>query len=200
VAGRIRTPFSAFIGCQFSYSGSVQVSLFLVEDPFRARSIEAIRLPSLRGATIRIQSASGLRDRRGAIHAGCFPRERRIAFDCSRSEFPRIFVHEVFHFVWLRAGNPLRLAWESEMRQEHRARARGELGWSAEWRRRELSAEEVEERSRRWREYCCESFCDTAAWLYSGVRGHGEFTLAARFRARRRKWFRTAFAERELPV
>jgi hypothetical protein len=112
--------------------------------------------------------------------------ERRIAFDCTRVEFPRIFVHELFHFVWLRAGNPLRLAWEGRMRDEYRARARGELGWSAEWRRLALSKGDVAARSRRWREYCCESFCDTAAWLYAGVRRHGEFRLAARFRARRR--------------
>ena len=39
------------------------------------------------------------------------------------------------------------------------------------------------------REYCCESFCDTAAWIYSGVRRHEEFTLAGRWRTGRRKWF-----------
>jgi hypothetical protein len=44
-------------------------------------------------------------------------------------------------------------------------------------------------RNRRWREYCCESFCDTAAWLYAGVARHEEFTLAAPLRAARRKWF-----------
>jgi len=126
--------------------------------------------------------------------------ERRIAFDCTRVEFPRIFVHELFHFVWLRAGNPLRLAWEGRMRDEYRARARGELGWSAEWRRLALSKGDVAARSRRWREYCCESFCDTAAWLYAGVRRHGEFRLAARFRARRRQWFRSAVEARELSV
>jgi hypothetical protein len=176
--------------------------LFVVEDRSRARGIESLvrRLPAMAGAPIRIQRARGLRDRRGAVHGGSFLRERRMAFDCTDAEFPRIFVHEVFHFVWLRAGNPLRLAWEGRMREEYGARARGELGWSAEWRRRGLAAADVAGRSRRWREYCCESFCDTAAWLYSGVRRHGEFRLAARFRVRRREWFRGAVEGRELSV
>jgi hypothetical protein len=55
-------------------------------------------------------------------------------------------------------------------------------------------------RTRRWREYCCESFCDTAAWLYSGMRRHPEFALAAQFSAPRRAWFGKAIGERELPV
>lgn len=174
----------------------------MVEDRSRARSIEALvrRLPPMAGGPIRVQRVRGLRDRRGAVHGGSFLRERRMAFDCTGAEFPRIFVHELFHFVWLRAGNPLRLAWEGRLREEYAARARAELGWSAEWRRRGLSAEDVKVRSRRWREYCCESFCDTAAWLYSGVRKHGEFRLAARFRVRRREWFRRALDGRELSV
>lgn len=111
-----------------------------------------------------------------------------------------MFVHELFHFVWLRAGNPLRLAWEARLRAERGARARGELGWSAEWRGRALRPQDVTGRSRRWRAYCCESFCDTAAWLYSGVHGHAEFTLGARFRAGRRQWFERAVERRELSV
>jgi hypothetical protein len=63
-----------------------------------------------------------------------------------------------------------------------------------------LGSDGVRYRTRRWREYCCESFCDTAAWMYSGVRSHPEFTLAPRFRARRRLWFENAIGNRELPV
>ena len=101
-------------------------------------------------------------------------------FDCSRAEFPRIFVHELFHFIWAEAGQP----------GAPLLRASGEGGWQAgaraSWAGRRsgenapLAAGDVQSRSRRWREYCCESFCDTAAWLYSGARRHGEFTLAAR--------------------
>ena len=141
------------------------------------------------GAPLHIERAHRLRDRRDEVHAGSFLRQRRIVFSCTRAEFPRIFVHELFHFVWLRAGNPARLSYEALLRREFRSGARGELGWSAEWRKRELSAADCRRRDRRWREYCCESFCDTAAWLYSGVRRHSEFTLTSRFRAARREWF-----------
>jgi len=148
------------------------------------------RLPRLAGAEVRIESQSGLRDRRGAVHAASFLRQRRMVFDCRRSEFPRIFVHELFHFVWLRAGNPARREFESLLAGEWRAGAAGELGWSAEWRKQRLDGRDVTGRSRRWREYCCESFCDTAAWLYGGVKRHREFTLAGTYRLARRRWFR----------
>ena len=153
----------------------------------RARRIFA-RLP-LAGSMPRIEAAPGLRDRRGPVHAGAFLRQGRIAFDCTRAEFPRVFVHELFHFAWLRAGNPVRWSYEDLLRSERRARARGELGWSAEWRKRALTPAEAARRSRLWREYCCESFCDTAAWMYSGVDRHPEFTLPARYRDFRQRWF-----------
>ena len=172
---------------------------FLTTEPHRLRPILR-RLPPLTGAPIRIDSAPGLRDSRGDIHAGSFLRERRIAFNCTRAEFPRIFVHELFHFVWVRAGNPRRRSWEDHLKTELSAHARGELGWSAEWRKDDLQAADIRLRSHRWRLYCCESFCDTAAWLYSGVARHPEFTLAARSRARRRAWFEQSFGKRELPV
>jgi len=158
------------------------------------------RLPPIIGDPIRIEAGSGLRDRHGAVHAGSFLRERRIRFDCSRAEFPRVFVHELFHFVWLRAGNAVRRDWEGLLQSEWAGRARGELGWSAEWRKQALGARDRRERTRRWREYCCESFCDTAAWLYSGMRRHGEFTLASRFRGPRRRWFRKLLAGGKLSV
>jgi hypothetical protein len=149
----------------------------------------ARRLPELSGNRIRLETCPGLRDRRGPVHAGSFLRGRKISFDCSASEFPRIFIHEVFHFVWVRAGNPLRWSYEELVAREFHARARGELGWSAEWRKTALTAHDVRRRTRRWREYCCESFCDTAAWLYSGTARHAEFTLVSRFRPARRDWF-----------
>jgi hypothetical protein len=158
------------------------------------------RLPDLNGAPILVEISPGLRDSRGAVHAGSFLRERRIAFNCTSAEFPRIFVHEMFHFVWLRTGNTRRRGWETLLKAELTGRARGELGWSAEWRKLALANPDLRLRSRRWREYCCESFCDTAAWLYSGMTRHPEFTLAPRFRARRRVWFEEFIENRELPV
>ena len=47
-----------------------------------------------------------------------------------------------------------------------------------------LRPEDGAGRTRRWREYCCESFCDTAAWMYSGVERHEEFTLGGPLAAR----------------
>jgi hypothetical protein len=103
--------------------------------------------------------------------------------------FARVFVHELFHFVWLRLGNAKRRSYERLVARELRGGTRGELGWSAEWRKRELTARDWVERTWRWREYCCESFCDTAAWRYAGVKGHKEFTLLAAARAARGEWF-----------
>jgi hypothetical protein len=158
------------------------------------------RLPPLAGSAIRLHAVPRLKDSRGAVHAAAFLRERRIAFDCSPGEFPRIFVHELFHFAWARAGNPRRWRYERLLREERRAGAGGELGWSAEWRKRALAELEVRRRGRRWREYCCESFCDTAAWLYSGTAQHPEFTLASEWRRRREAWFRRELGGRPLPV
>jgi hypothetical protein len=127
------------------------------------------------------------------VHAASFLRGRCVVLDSALLRRPRelrrILIHELFHFVWLRAGNRSRLEYERLVRHEHSSGARGELGWSAEWRKDALRALDRSTRTRRWREYVCESFCDTAAWLYStGVR-HPEFTLAARYRSRRREWF-----------
>jgi len=175
---------------------------FVVQGSIPEKRLHAVlrRLPPVSGAPIRLESAPGLRDRRGEVHAGAFLRERRIVLNCTHSEFARIFVHELFHFVWLRAGNPARREFEDLLKKEHVARARGELGWSAEWRKSELSREDLRVRSRRWREYCCESFCDTAAWLYSGAGDHEEFTLRTLCRNRRRDWFRKTFQGRGLSI
>jgi hypothetical protein len=170
--------------------------------PALSRAVRAVtgRLPGLSGTPIRLQRASGLRDRRGPVHAGSFLRERRIVFDCTQAEFPRIFVHELFHFVWLHLGNPRRHSWEAQLGAEWRRGHRGELGWSAQWRKEALSANDVSRRSRAWRLYCCESFCDTAACLYSGVAGHAEFTLAGNPRRTRRRWFLVTIETRQLSI
>ena len=107
-------------------------------------------------------------------------------------DFARIFVHELFHFVWLRLGNPKRRWYERIVASELQHGVRGELGWSAEWRKNKLQPHDWKERTRRWREYCCESFCDTAAWRYAGVRRHGEFTLASPARKVRKEWLARA--------
>ncbi len=177
-------------------------SLLFFDNPKDNSAAQRIlrRLPKLIGKPILLKRTRGLRDRHGAAHAGSFLRQRRILFDCRRDEFSRILVHEVFHFVWLRLGNPCRRSYEELLRRELRAHARGELGWSAEWRKQALSSRDVRNRSRRWREYCCESFCDSAAWLYSGNDSHEEFTLPLRTRWRRRQWFAQVVENRELSI
>lgn len=172
------------------------------------------RAPGLEGRPIRVRLASGLRTCRGRlisggrrgteVHAGSFLRKRQIVLRSELlgqpAEFARIVLHEVFHFAWLRAGNPLRRSWEALLEGELRRHARGELGWSADGRKRRLGSRDCAARSRRWREYACESFCDSAAWLLGGARVHEEFTLARRFRQGRRLWFQALLSRPELRV
>ena len=117
------------------------------------------------------------------VFAGSFLRKREMVLDAAlledERERARILVHELFHFVWVRLGNPRREAWRALLAVELERRARGELGWSSEWRKAGGLTSD----------YVCESFCDTAAWMYAGVEEHQEFTLAARWRGRRRVWF-----------
>jgi hypothetical protein len=162
------------------------------------------RAPQLSGAPIRVTWRPDLRNWRGKlrsgpgpgqpVHAAAFLRERRIVLDSELPRKPkdlsRILIHELFHFAWLRLSNEKRRSWENLLAAERAAGARGELGWSAQWRKDLLTAPDLKNRSRRWREYACESFCDTAAWLYSSAKSHQEFSLAPRFSSRRRTWFR----------
>jgi hypothetical protein len=122
-------------------------------------------------------------------HAATFIRKRLILLDRALRNDPReharILCHERFHFVWVSLGNPLRLSWEMLLKGE--GRARGEAGWSAEWRKRKLAPSDSIDRTRRWREYCCESFCDTAAWVFTGA--ENEVTLGKRLLRGRKDWF-----------
>ena len=121
------------------------------------------------------------------MHAASFIRKRRIVIErdlLGRAQKLRlIVVHEIFHFVWARLGNAARRSFEGILEQERSLHARGELGESAELRKS----------LRCWRGYVCESFCDTAAWMYAGVRRHPEFTLGRRWRNQRKAWFESYF-------
>lgn len=139
-----------------------------------------------------------------AIHAASDLRQRRIVFDrallSNSAELRRIVMHELFHFAWIRLGNPARRQWEQILVAELRAGARGELGWSAERRKRELSTTDRRHRSRSWREYACESFCDSAAWLLTGMPAHEEATLALKHAHRRAEWFISLFHTRGVTI
>ena len=141
----------------------------------------------------------------GPHHAASSMNRRLILLDSAllaiRGEFERILVHEIFHFAWRRLPNATRRSWEGVLRREIAAGAEGELGWSAELRKSKLKRRDPLERTIPWRRYACESFCDSAAWRFAGLRSHDEFTLATRFRRLRREWFTVTFpATRPIPI
>jgi len=168
----------------------------------KGRSVSLRFVPALTAGRRRLYSD---RPYGQPVYAGSFIRKRQIVLDQELQgqprELARILVHELFHFVWVRLGNPARRSYEALVREEWRRRARGELGWSAESRKRVLVPGSPGARSSPpWRDYLCESFCDTAAWVYSGVRRHPEYTLAARHRNRRAEWFQAAFERGAIPI
>ena len=55
-----------------------------------------------------------------------------------------------------------------------------------------LTRTDLMRRTRAWREYVCESFCDSAAWLLAGRGESEEFTLPSAARRARRAWFKQA--------
>jgi hypothetical protein len=128
------------------------------------------------------QLLSGLRQPGQPVHAASFIRRREIVLESQLLARPRklklILIHEIFHFVWVRLGNRRRASFAALIQAELACGARGELGESA-----------MAAKPGALKNYVCESFCDTAAWLYSGLKTSPEFTLAARWQRRRRNWF-----------
>lgn len=165
---------------------------------------------TLTGPPIRISARHNLRCSQGRIcldhgnpvHAATFIRQRRIVLDSellrSDTELRRILIHELFHFVWVRLGNGVRRSFEAVVRAQRTAP--GELGWSSEYRKKELTSGDVRRRSRKWREYCCEAFCDTAAYLFARSKVHDEFTLARRYRRKRIDWFGKNLGSGSVPI
>jgi hypothetical protein len=189
---------------------------FRCSDSAAIRPIRRIlaKLPAFEGRAIRVSFQPALRVRHNRliskeapgkpVHAGSHIRRRVMVIERpllgEPAEFARIFAHETFHFAWLRLGNPTRREYEQVLLEEVRRRARGELGWSAESIKRDLEARDWERRTRRWRAYVCESFCDAAAWAYSGLRDHPEWTLAPRFRDARAAFFRRLCARSRISI
>jgi len=170
--------------------------------PLLGESLFIRFLPSLTADRKRLYSNQ---PRGNAVHAGTLVRKRRIVLDTELRRKPRelarILLHEIFHFAWVRLNNQTRASYEECIRRELDGRARGELGWSAEWRKGALlEANRVFLGGPHWRDYLCESFCDTGAWLYSGIARHDEFTLAAKHRACRAKWFQEEFSGRGISI
>ncbi len=163
-----------------------------------------VGLPDLFGSPICLRMQAELRAYRGkllsgaergtAVHAASFIRRREIVLESALAARPGhlrfILAHEIFHFVWPRLGNGLRAEFRALLAQELDSGARGELGESAEVQKLQLARNDSETT---WREYVCESFCDSAAALCSGVDGGADRRLAARWRDRRKKWFDEVF-------
>ena len=186
----------------------------LLSSPNKSVKAAVRKLPRLEGRRVRVRFLPALtadarklysnRDHGQPVHAATYIRRRVVVLDQQLKESPRelarILTHELFHFAWVRLSNENRRSYEKLLRAEFRQRARGELGWSAECRKICLRPPVAAAQDREWREYLCESFCDTAAWLYSGVRRHDEFTLARRHRHRRAAWFQTTFRGKQIPI
>ena len=98
-------------------------------------SKQARTSPRLSGAPIRIEFRPELttwrgkllskEDRGQPIHATSFLPQRLIVFESELlkdwSELSRILVHELFHFAWVRLGNPLRFVLTPGQRHDSRA-------------------------------------------------------------------------------
>lgn len=136
------------------------------------------------------------------VHASSFIRDRRILLDrellAHAPELVRIVVHEVFHFVWARLDNATRADWAKLIDSEIRRGVPGELGYSAQLRKDRLAGSR--RGSKLWKDYLCESFCDTAAWCYSARARHDEVTLRTVAIRAREAWFRGLAAKRKLPL
>ena len=135
---------------------------------------------------------SGMTGRGNPVYAASFIRNRQIVLEttllANKPAFKLILLHELLHFVWARLGNRRRQSFEALLQHEHLRHARGELGESSL-----VKKERCRAGFHCWKDYVCESFCDTGAWFYSGVNEHEAFTLASRWRKKRAHWFRMAF-------
>jgi hypothetical protein len=166
-------------------------------------------LPALTGSPIFVSSKRSLTAFRGRllsgtprrgtpVHAASFIRKRTIILELELlDDIPRfclILVHELFHFVWPRLARAERTAFERLLIGEIKEGARGEVGESAAVKKRELLAEDLADATWAWRDYVCESFCDTAASLYGNPAEHDDFTLAKRWWKKRSGWFGQTFS------
>ena len=162
------------------------------------RSIQVRFRPALSASRGKLLSNTG---RGRPVHAGSFIQKREIVLEAELradpQELARVFVHELFHFVWARLGNRRRQSYALLIGGELAAHARGELGWSAQERKSGLNGTR---KGPAWRAYICESFCDTAAFLYAGCERHEEFTLRPRWRRARAQWFDESLGGRPLSI
>jgi hypothetical protein len=127
------------------------------------------------------------------VHAASYIRRHRIVLerDLLNDEplLRLILTHELFHFLWPRLPNRLRQSYEALLTAERNRHARGELGESSQVSKNAFLANGSGPQSKAWRHYLCESFCDTAAWYFGGVKQHSHFCLAPCWIRKRAQWF-----------
>lgn len=159
------------------------------------------------GKPIEVSYLDAPRSRRGKLvdggeHGfaldGCsFIRERRIVLASylrdKKAEHDRVLLHELFHFVWVRLGNPARREYERIIRAEYQAGVGGELGWPSLEAKTRLRTGPKDRNDPLWRDYLCESFCDSAAWLMLERPRSNNVTLPPRSRQPRVRWLERLF-------
>ena len=146
-------------------------------------------------------------------HAVSFIPQRYVVFHRElfrrRVELGRILYHELCHFLWPRLGNPGRRSYQTLLQQEFQQGARGELGYSSERRKEKLRSGGEAPRGPLggrgpWRDYVCESFCDTGAFVLQGPErraNHSEYTLSREARQRRcRQWSLLVLGSERIPA
>lgn len=153
------------------------------------RPVQVAFLPELTAHRGKLLSRA---DRGTPVYAATYIRRRRMVLESSLLSDPAalrfIFVHELFHFVWVRLGNRTRHEYSDLLSRELARNARGELGESSLVKKAELRRH-LESSSALWRDYICESFCDSAACILTGATVHNGLKLATRWTAIRRDWF-----------
>lgn len=123
------------------------------------------------------------------VHAAAFIRRRMVVLETDLFSWPGqlrfIVTHEIFHFVWVRLGNRQRGAFMDLLADEIQSKAKGEAGESAAVKKRLLQKGTS---LRLWRDYACESFCDSGAAFFSRAATNEHFTLARCWAKRRHAW------------
>ena len=123
------------------------------------------------------------------VFAASFLPRREIILDTELLEnapdFIAIMAHELYHFVWRRLPNAQRQAWSELLQLERKPRHAG-LSSKLRWERFQGNSS-----PRKWKDYVCEAFCDTAASLHSPDE---------KVSSHRREWFRRLMDIKVLPV
>lgn len=160
--------------------------------PLKAgRPVQVAFLPELTAHRGKLLSRA---DRGTPVYAATYIRRRRMVLETSLLADPAalrfIFVHELFHFVWVRLSNRTRDEYSELLTRELARNARGELGESSLVKKAEIRRQpECLPSSALWRDYICESFCDSAACILTGAPVHAGLKLATRWIDIRRDWF-----------